>query len=350
MIHPLVKYGLFLLVASAFLAGCAGLQTRRVDWDRAEFPIGWPEPPDVERIRLLNVFPTKVQDKQKTPQEKFLNWLTGGDQSEPPPLVTPYDVVADGEGRVWVSDTEGGVLHVFDLATDSHEVWNTFDGIKLISPVGLGIDPQRGTIYLCDAVVNWVLDVVYQGQLLREIEAPEGFQRPTDILPGKDGQIYVSDTLRGEVLVFDAKGQFIKSIGSGISPDGKFNLQVNLDLAADGQMAIVDSMNFRVELFDGSGASIGSIGGLGDSPGHFARPRGIAIDSESHIYVADAAFNNIQIFNREGQLLLYFGESGFNPGQFMLPAGLFFDQDDRLYVVDSYNQRIQLFQYLKGGE
>lgn len=328
-----------------FLAGCASPKFSFDYWQEGKFNKYWPNPPDPKRIEMIGIIPDQENDKELTPQEKFLRWLVG-ERDKPRPLLTPYAVISNGEGLVWITDTEGHAVHKFILGSMKQEVWTSAGTINFVAPLGLAIDRIEKKLFLSDSVLKKVFILDFDGRLLGEIVSPGGFERPTGLAIDNFGNLYVADTKKGVVYKFDSTGSLIKSITSGVSPDGKFNLPVNLSTDQSGNLFVVDSMNFRVEQFSSEGVSLGTIGELGDAPGYFARPRGIAVDSKGHVYVADAAFSNVQIFDQDGQLLLFFGESGFEPGEFMLPAGLFFDQDDRLYVVDAYNQRVQVFQYL----
>jgi len=331
------------------LSGCSVSTRQGAHWDQdASLPaVSWPQSGGAARIALLKVVTpqTVLGSRDGT---GFMGWLTG-QRDTVLPLLAPYAVVADGDGRIWVADPESAAVHKFDLQRQKIDYWFAFDGINLLSPVGLGIDLAREQIYVADSGLKRVFVVGLSGDLRGELHLPAGFLRPTGVAVDRQGQVYVADSLSGQVEVFAPTGEHLRSIGSGLDASMKFNVPISVAVDSQERLLVNDSMNFRIELFDPSGHSTGSIGGIGDVPGSFARPRGVAVDSDDHVYVVDAAFGNVQIFSREGALLLFFGKWGDAPGEFSLPAGAFLDQHDRLYVVDSYNHRVQIFQYLKAS-
>lgn len=341
MVRPVLA-----LLLLALLSGCAGsVGAGNPDWYVSDSDLIWPDPPEVPRIKYLREVTTLPSAGQKESQGgQWLQWLTGEDERQMP-LLAPYAVVADGQGRVWVADTQGQSVVFFDLARNRVRRQGVFSGIVLQSPIGLALDVARERLYISDSKLNRILICDLSGKYIASVDH-EALARPAGMATDHQGNLYVADVDLGEILKFSPEQKLLGRYGSQLIPGGKFNRPANVAIGADGSIYVVDSLNFQVEVVSAAGESLGSIGQIGDVPGSFARPRGVALDSDGHIYVADAAFSNVQIFNREGQLLLFFGEPGKAPGQFSLPAGLFFDVADRLYVVDSYNHRLQIFQYV----
>jgi len=335
---------LFGLLILSLLAGCVAGAGGDLEWARPRKELLWPKPPDPPRIRYLRAVDGTPKVEPEKKKGGFLQWLTGTERRSLP-LLSPYGVVADGRGRVWVADPLAHRVALFDLSRKKMEPLFQFADVRLETPIGLALDRVRGRLYISDAGLRAIVVIDLGGRLLGRW-TDELLRRPAGMAVDGQGRLYVADVLQGEVLVFSPDGKRLKRIGSFLAEDGKFNRPANVAVGRDGTLFVVDSLNFRVELISAAGKSLGSIGQLGDIPGRFARPRGIALDSAGHVYVADAAFGNIQIFDRQGRLLLFFGTPGSGPGQFSLPAGLCFDDQDRLYVVDAYNHRLQIFQYL----
>lgn len=330
------------------LGGCAGVGLPVV-WGDPTQNLVWPEPPDQPRLRYLRTL-VGPQDFQTSGRKgQLFRWLTG-EVAQNLPLVSPYGVTADGEGRIWMSDPEAGLVHLFDLRRQSVEYLQGGDTLRFRSPLGVAYDPSRKRLLVADGVLKQVVVLdAEKGLLLGQWSPPGGFGRPAGMALDRQGQLYVADVLTSQIEIFSPEGAHLRSLHSQARPQEGFNRPANLWVDLQGRIYVVDSMNFQVEVLAPDGTAHGTIGALGDTQGHFARPRGVAVDSEGHVYVADATFDNIQVFDLTGQLLLVLGESGKQPGQFSLPAGLFIDSQDRLYVVDSFNQRLQIFQYLGKG-
>lgn len=331
--------GLFLL------SGCALFSQPEVEWADASVSVSWPPPPDPPRIRYLRSLHGAVDFIEKGRTGRLFRWLTG-ETDRGVPLISPYGVVADGEGRVWVADMGVPAVHVIDLARRRVDYIVQAGNTFLVSPVGVALDRLRQRLYVSDSVLNKVFVLDLNGRLLGELSTTAGFGRPAGLAVDAEGRLYVVDVIKAQVDIFSSDGTYLRSLKSNSPPDFKFNLPSNVAVDGAGTVYVVDSMNFRVEVFDAEGRSQRTIGQLGNVPGSFARPRGISVDGDGHIYVADASFDNIQIFNREGDLLTFLGQKGDDEGQFSLPSGVFVDQFNRLYIADVYNQRIQIFQYL----
>ena len=334
---------LSLALVAIVCAACSG---------RAQTPestLSWPRPPDRARIR----FEYAITGKQDVVGEK--SWLRKvidvvfGEDRETGHLLRPHAIAVDRDGRLYVTDTRAGGIHVFDREERDYRFITRDGGPAFISPVGIAIAPD-GTIYCADADLHEVLVLDHEGEYLFSISS--GLVRPTGVwISG--GILFVSDAQAHQVVVYDLQGKERYRIGRRGTASGEFNfpLAVCSDPATrpgeSPDLYVVDAMNCRVQSFRKDGGFVSMFGKPGDAVGDFARPKGIAIDSEGHIYVADALFDVIQVFDRGGRLLLSFGGSGSGIGTFSLPAGLAIDSRDRLYVVDSANRRVQVFQYLK---
>lgn len=327
------------------LGGCSSGLSSGARWSNPEINLAWPQAPSPPRIRFLRtVNEENIGEGDGSKGNRFFEWLAGKDRT-PRPLANAYGVVADGEGRIWVTDSGTPAIHRFDLTRGTHEQWLSAANRPLTSPVGIAVDSGQGRIFVADSIARSVSIFDYSGKWQGFVQPNKPFSRPGGLAVDSAGQLYVVDVLEGTVEVFDRNLAYQKTIrGSG--QGGGFNHPTAVVVAKDGRIFVVDSLNFRVEVQDSQGNFLGYIGQLGDGPGTFARPRGIALDSTGNIYVTDAAFDNIQVFDSEGNLLLYFGQPGRGAGQFCLPAGLFMDNHDRLYAVDACNFRVQIFQYL----
>lgn len=341
-----MRHSVFFLFCLLVLSGCAVSGPDSVAWRDSQVDLVWPQPPDPPRVRFLRtVNGENVAAGAQGTAGRLMQWLSGKEEVALP-LVSPYGVAADGEGRIWVADPGSQAVHFFDLTRGQVDHWTSRGGQPFASPVGVAVDVARQRVYVADSVTGRVSLFDYSGKWLGDLQPSRAFRRPAGLAVDTQGNLYVVDVLPGVVDVFSPELRYLRSITGHDREEGGFNRPTAVAVAADGRVFVLDSMHFRVEVQDGAGTFLGYIGHLGDSPGTFARPRGIALDSAGHVYVADAAFDNIQIFDSAGTLLLYFAEAGKGDGQFCLPAGLAMDAQDRLYVVDPCNFRLQLFQYL----
>ena len=211
------------------------------------------------------------------------------------------DVAKDGS--VWIAercgennclghDTIAPIIH-----TDANGKWIVaFGAGKFAWPHGIYVDPD-GNLWVTDAragqgrghqVIKFASD---GGELLRLGVAGEAgdddahFNGPTDVVVGRNGNVFVSD----------------------------------------GHEA---ASNNRVMKFTRDGKFVTSWGGSGSGPGQFLVPHALAIDSAGRLFVADRDNNRLQIFDQDGNFLAEWK-------QFGRPSGLYISADDTLYVSDN---------------
>ncbi|MDH5247000.1 MAG: 6-bladed beta-propeller, partial [Betaproteobacteria bacterium] len=277
--------------------------------------------------------------------------LTGEGERGGEGLAKPYGVAAR-EGRIYVADSVGATVKVFDVPGRRFLVIGNDEQGSLRQPLGLDVD-ARHNLFVVDAVSKYVKVFDIKGKFVRQLGGPKMLQRPTGVAVSEDGErVYVVDTGGVErreehrVRVFNGtSGAHLFDFGGRGSENGKFNLARDVAVAPDGRVYVVDTGNFRVQVFDRDGKYLNSFGSVGRQPGNFARPREVAVDREGRVYVSDAAFGNLQIFDAEGQLLMHIGERGERDqaARYMLPSGVAVDRDGRVYVADEFFRRIDVF-------
>ncbi len=333
-------------VCTALLCGgCGGNDERMLVLTDKE--IVWPEPPEEPRIKFVGAVSTQAQ------LEKDASWSRGLGEfffGKGPigVLMGPYDVAVDRDQRLFVSDTTGGSVHIFDLQRRRYRQFSQlYDDTNLLKPVSISL--IEGKVYVVDSLLHKVCVFDKEGDFAFAFGA-ERFKRPSGIAyDSASERIFVADTARHLVAVFSRNGDLLGEFGSrGVEP-GRFNYPTHLWVDHKGQLYVSDTLNYRIQVFDSQGNFIRSFGRQGDRPGNFAHPCGVATDAAGHIYVVDRQFENVQIFDSRGRILMAFGQEGSGPGRFWLPAGLFIDDQNRIYVADCFNKRVQIFEFLEAG-
>jgi sugar lactone lactonase YvrE len=297
----------------------------------------WPSPPSPARIRFVRSLDPAALRGRPSLLSRVFRLLVG--RAADPTMNRPYGIAVGPDHRVYVADTFGRAVHVYDLQKGSYSSI-AVDGDSLI-----GVGLLAGQLFVTDSTAGRLMCLDLKGRLLWTLGPKDGFVRPAGIATDLD-RIYVVDTMANRVVMVERTGRIIGSFGSRGPEPGQFNFPTNIARGRDGRLYVTDTMNFRVEMFDRNGRYLGSFGKLGDGSGDFDKPKGIAVDSAGHIYVVEGFNDVVQIFEPTGRLLLAFGESGSGDGQFWLPSGLAI-ADDVVYVADSANRRVQVFEYLK---
>jgi DNA-binding beta-propeller fold protein YncE len=295
----------------------------------------WPFPPEKPRIKFEDLIVGSI-DATGVRSGKFSH-LFFGEEGEKKFIKPSFVAVRDGVMYV----TDIGAVHVYDFAGKKYGV---IKGPGIITPSGVAAGPD-GRVYVGETSRKKVFIFDSGG---KEVGSIAGFSAPAGLaIDAARGRLVVSDAKEHKISVFDLGGKPLFAVsGRGDGP-GQLNIPYDVAVDRQGRIYVVDSGNFRIQIFDSEGKFVRAFGQVGTMPGQFARPRGIALDSEGHIYVVDAAFGNFQIFDEFGNVYLAVGQNGVEPGEFQLPSGIAITDDDRIYVADQINKRIQVFRYIK---
>ena len=321
----------------SLLCGCSRTKPAAT---AATGPIIWPAPPETARIAFVqNVLRPADLGLKFSPFTRFGHWLTGSDKGNEP-LLKPFGLALDENDNLCVTDTGANAVCFYDYSRKKWQRWQKIGRVQFSSPVAVA--KRAGAFYVADSGLGRVVVFGEDGKL--QVPITNHLSRPSGLVILGD-ELFVADSQRHVVVVFDLRGTFRREFGRrGIGP-GEFNFPTHL-AAAEGRLYVTDSMNSRIQVFEPNGTFRGELGQLGDRPGQFGRPKGLAVDTAGRVYAVDALFDNLQIFDPGGQLLLSLGETGSQPGEFWLPNGIAINRQNEIFVADSYNHRIQVFKYI----
>ena len=203
----------------------------------------------------------------------------------------------------------------------------------------------------------------YQGyhyKLIRTIGTrgkEEGnFISPVSVAVDPQKRVYVCDSMKCNVQVFDFEGKFLYGVGkfgkdTNESKDVSFLMPVSLSVDQGGNLVVLDAKTCSVQIIGKMGQLITKFGEPASpttgkieiGTGGFFHPQAIALDDKDNIYVSDTGNHRIRVFNPAGKVLNKFGIQGARLGEFNNPAGLTMDVAGNLLVVDEKNYRVQIF-------
>jgi DNA-binding beta-propeller fold protein YncE len=165
---------------------------------------------------------------------------------------------------------------------------------------------------------------------------PRILLRPHNGFTATDGTVYVADTSRQAIFVFDNAANRL-SLWEYAEPNIKFVSPVAVTAAPDNTIIISDAELGYLSRFDAQGKHLGTIG-----KGTISRPTGVAVEPHTgRIYVSDTTDHSIKVFGAKGELLQVIGERGEKPGTFNYPTYLHIAAD-KLFVTDAMNARVQI--------
>jgi len=281
----------------------------------------YPAPPQRPRVQFLTQFAEARDIESESQLMKFLV----GDVASARKLRKPTGIAAYGD-VIYVADPGWDTVVVIDLENKRFDTLRDHEEGKLSVPVAIAIDAD-GQKFVADTGRMQVVEFDADSEFVWAYGNPSEII-PTGVAVG-DRYLYVSDRRGNRVLVYDRRSKKVtREIGAAGKKDGQFNSPTSLSINGDHHLFVTDMANFRVQEFDAKGEHVKSYGFLGDGPGTFARPKGTSPDRSGHLYTVDAAFENVQIWDTSNaQALLAFGGSGVGPGQMYLPGAVFVSYD-----------------------
>lgn len=321
--HPLAFPAVALAVV-AWLAGCtASPNAGGPGGAKASGNTGantyafWPQFPVDPRIQFVRAYSGSgdLSDAKPSALEQV---VFGKDVAREAMINKPYGVTVKN-GRIYVCDLRAGSLVVLDLAKKQTRLVGTSGANRLSNPAAVAV-ADDGTIYVAESERGAVM--VFDAR--ERYSHSMGFSKfkPSALAIHAD-RLYACDMGGQAIQIFDRKtGKHLGSIGSVGDGDGQFRLPLGVATDAQGNVYVSDMMRCRVQKFSPDGTFIAGVGTVGDIPGSFVRPKHIAVDSDGIVYVVDAAFQNVQMFDDQLRLLMFFGAAGPFPGAMNLPAGI----------------------------
>jgi len=169
----------------------------------------------------------------------------------------------------------------------------------------------------------------------KHLSSPNGI---AILLTNKTFLVFVTDSNRNNITVFDATGSFLRTFGSSGNLPGQFNCPCSL-LEHQGLLYVADRHNHRIQVMSAlDGVFVRSIGSYLE----FAYPYDIAI-YDQELYVSDNGHHRIQVFSLTGALMrsIGFGKLEYPRGIIVTdaPSG----SSSRLVVVENGLDRVHLF-------
>jgi tripartite motif-containing protein 71 len=218
------------------------------------------------------------------------------------------------------------------------------------APVYVAIDPLTNEVYVSDRLTSSIYIYDRDGAYQRTFTLAEprpGWQ-PLGLAFDARGNLYATD-LSGpaqKVLVIDRTAAVVRTLGetsqlsfpNGVAVDGAGNVYVS------------DSNNGRLLMF-GTDGQIRARIGRGSGQGNLGLPRGLAVDGQGRVFVADTTGQGVFIYRapsgegRSLDFLGYVGGEGVADARFEYPNSVAVDARGRLYVADTFNNRVQIWSY-----
>lgn len=252
-------------------------------------------------------------------------------------LKQPSDVAFDAGGRIYVADTGGGRIAVFDQNGRFSQAIGTRVGPdRLALPMGVSVG-ENGLVYVADQARDRVVTYSRLGRVLSVLPITD----PIKPL-AHENRLYVAAGSR--VYVFNIK-TYRRLFTIVLRKNGnELGMAGGVAVGAQGEIFVSDIRDRVVREFDRSGKYKRSIGGPSANKGperRYGLPVGLAVDDANELYVVDAFYHQIEVVRRASGPIRV-SQKGQREGELYFPQGIAYWRNGVFAVADKYNDRIQL--------
>jgi sugar lactone lactonase YvrE len=269
-------------------------------------------------------------------------------------------VATDSQGRVYVFARCEHPVIVYDrdghfLDSWGHDLFGHAHGIYIDADDYLYlVDDFDHTCWKCTTDGKVLLklgtsgqasDTGYTGTSESIQRGGPPFHRPTNMVLGSNGSLYVSDGYgNARVHRFSGQGELLRSWGGPGTGHGEFMLPHGVWAHPDGRVFVADRENDRIQIFAANGDFLESWDGL-------QRPADIYMDKDGRIYVGELAVREnqagwererfyhqvlparVSIFDADRNLLHRWGGApAEEAGNFVSPHDIWVDDEGSIYV------------------
>ena len=261
-------------------------------------------------------------------------------------LRRPTGVAVDSKGNIHVADTGKKRIVVFDAKGNFVTTYGDFGNkpLQLWEPIGVAVAPD-GRSYVVD-------------KTKKKIVIFDSLHRPFKMVTFQDDPLSVSIandnlfvTTASGVMIGDFNGNLLTGYIARGKKEGQFDLPGAVAVGKDGTLYVADSLNYRVQAIGTNGKAKWVYGKplppktaimYRGKDRKFGLPASIAADDQGNIYVVDGLNSQIVILDSSGQFVETMGDLGHDDGQFYYPEGIAY-ADGRLVVADKFNDRVEVF-------
>jgi sugar lactone lactonase YvrE len=215
-----------------------------------------------------------------------------------------HSMLIDKDDNIWITDQNGGTVRklspdgtlLWTIGEQGKEGdWDEAKGARLLwQPLAVALAPN-GDIYIGMGhggesasrgggparILHLDKHGKYINQWFGNERGPGHYTMVHALVLDPKGNVYISDREEYRVVVYDGKGNFIKTIQ-------KPNLVCSMMATKDNEVFLATGADGQVEKIDWDGKVLGSTGvGPGKGHGRFGESCDMAMDAKGDIYVSD---------------------------------------------------------------
>lgn len=284
-----------------------------------------------------------------------------------------YDVAVDTAGNIFAADlgnfeirkiSPAGAVSTLAGSISSVPSGGSTNGMgraaRFYAPRGVAAGRQ-GEVYVADTLNGTIREISPEGVVSTLAGTPiahgfvdatgtaASFDGPQSAVVDRAGSVFVTDNFNNAIRKITSRG-LVSTFATGLDgPSGiAFDEAGNLYVANAGADTVVKvSESGRATILAGSPRHRGSRDGQG-TEAEFNNPAGVALDRSGNVYLVDNANNTIRRISPDGDVTTFAGKAGESGGatgkgtaaRFTAPEGIAINSGGTIYITDTGNNRI----------
>ncbi len=209
--------------------------------------------------------------------------------------------------------------------------------LNLAKPFSVASDPA-GNIYVSDTQLGRVVVFDYSMRKIRFIGDSEPARVVSPMgLAVHDSVVFVADNLLKKVFSYSVSGRVLMTYDAGFSNP--------VACSYDGstrQLFVADAKLHQIIVLDDHGRELKRFGSDGEDEHRLYVPTGVVVSGDT-LYVVDSMHFRVVLYTLDGKFISSFGSVGTAPGTFSRPKGIARTPDGKLVVTDAAFGNVQLF-------
>ena len=195
----------------------------------------------------------------------------------------------------------------------------------LDTPIGIFVDKERKEIYVADSGRNEVLIFDLKGHPLFKFGKAQGISNPFDMVV-KDSRIYLVQEGKPYIEVFNYRGESVARVAP---PEDMPFAPGRITIDEDNNIYVINKNKTTCLVFDKNDTFIGSIGkGLPSLTG-------VAVSKDRVYLITPFGGRSVQVYDKKGDFIMAFEAIEGEGGTLGLPTNAMIDRGGVLWLVDS---------------
>ncbi len=195
----------------------------------------------------------------------------------------------------------------------------------LNTPIGIFVDKERKEIYVADSGRNEVLIFDLKGHPVFKFGKAQGISNPFDMVV-KDGRIYLVQEGKPYIEIFNYRGESIARLAP---PEDMPFAPGRITIDEDNNIYVINKNKTTCLVFDKNDTFIGSIGkGLPSLTG-------VAVSKDRVYLITPFGGRIVRVYDKKGNFIMAFEGIEGEGGTLGLPTNAMIDRGGLLWLVDS---------------